>query len=140
MQRFILSMALAICIVLPFSINAWAGMFSPTNPTSLFSPMNPINPMSPINFMDRHEEKKSKDVVNLDNGKKIRVVKSEDQELWISFEDKLSILRTDLQICKVFWSELNRSQRKYCEEKIDEYFEMIKERDDAYKVKKPEQL
>ena len=140
MQRFILSMALAICIVLPFSINAWAGMFSPTNPTSLFSPMNPINPMSPINFMDQHEEKKSKDVVNLDNGKKIRVVKSEDQELWISFEDKLSILRTDLQICKVFWSELNRSQRKYCEEKIDEYFEMIKERDDAYKVKKPEQL
>ena len=140
MQRFILSMALAICIVRPFSINAWAGMFSPTNPTSLFSPMNPINPMSPINFMDRHEEKKSKDVVNLDNGKKIRVVKSEDQELWISFEDKLSILRTDLQICKVLWSELNRSQRKYCEEKIDEYFEMIKERDDAYKVKKPEQL
>ena len=140
MQRFILSMALAICIVLPFSINAWAGMFSPTNPTSLFSPMNPINPMSPINFMDQHEEKKSKDVVNLDNGKKIRVVKSEDQELWISFEDKLSILRTDLQICKVLLSELNRSQRKYCEEKIDEYFEMIKERDAAYKVKKPEQL
>ena len=116
MQRFIISMALVTCIILSFSGNAWA-----------LSPLNPIHPMSPLNPLE-------KDV-------KVKVIKTENQELWISFEDKIALLEQELQMCYLMregamYDCMKREELRYCREKLQQYFNMLRERDKAYKVKK----
>ena len=117
MQRFIISMALVTCIILSFSGNAWA-----------LSPLNPIHPMSPLNPLE-------KDV-------KVKVIKTENQELWISFEDKIALLEQELRMCVFLMHSrgmnayMKRADFRYCEEKLQQYFNMLRARDKAYKLKK----